>query len=147
VTNHAGGILGGISTGEDIVLRVAVKPPSSIPQNQQTVDLSGEEMIERELVLAKVDATAATRGDIMQIVNTFRAKIVDVNPKTLTIEVTGSESKVDAMLELLRPFGLREVVRTGLIALSRTKELVAPSKQQPAKSKASKAAAKEEVAK
>jgi acetolactate synthase-1/3 small subunit len=91
-------------------------------------DLSSQEIIARELVLIKIGANAATRNDIMHVVNTFRAKIVDVSPDSLTIEVTGSEGKVDAMLELLRPFDLKEVVRTGQIAMARRGELKAPSK-------------------
>ena len=91
-------------------------------------DLTAEDMIARELVLIKVGANASNRNDIMHVVNTFRAKIVDVSPESLTIEVTGSEGKIDAMLELLRPFNLREVVRTGQIAMARRGELKAPSK-------------------
>ena len=71
----------------------------------------------------KVNATASSRSDILQVVNTFRAKVVDVNPRSLTVEVTGTEEKIDAMLELLRPFGIKEVVRTGTIALARKTEL------------------------
>ena len=89
----------------------------------QDLTAEDEEMIERELVLVKVNANASERSDLMQIVNTFRGKIVDVNQKSVTVEVTGNQSKIDAMLELLRPFGLREVVRTGTIAISRKSEL------------------------
>ena len=84
---------------------------------------------ERELVLIKIGANAESRNDIMHVVNTFRAKIVDVSPENMTIEVTGSEGKVDAMLELLRPFDLREVVRTGQIAMGRRVELKTPAKR------------------
>ena len=132
--------------GDDRVVEQIMKQLNKLIDVIKVVELTAEESIERELVLVKVNATASTRGDIMQIVNTFRAKIVDVSPKSLTVEVTGSESKVDAMLELLRPFGLREVVRTGVIAMSRAKELTAPSKQPPAKSKDSKKAQEEKVA-
>lgn len=135
-----------VVSGDDRVVEQIMKQLNKLIDVIKVMDITEEESIERELVLAKVNAAASTRGDIMQIVNTFRAKIVDVNPKSLTIEVTGGESKVDAMLELLRPFGIREVVRTGVIAMSRTKELVAPSKQPAEKSKSSKAAEKEEVA-
>ena len=124
--------------GDDRVVEQIMKQLNKLVDVIKVVDLTTSEMIDRELVLAKVNATAASRGEIMQIVNTFRAKIVDVNPKSLTIEVTGGEGKIDAMLELLRPFGLREVVRTGLVALSRQTELVPPPKHLPAKSKSSK---------
>jgi len=124
--------------GDDRIVEQIIKQLNKLIDVIRVVDLTQEEKIDRELVLAKVNAVASTRGDIMQIVNTFRAKIVDVNPKSLTIEVTGIESKVDAMLELLRPFGVREVVRTGLVAMSRGRELVVPQKGTSEKGKSQK---------
>lgn len=132
--------------GEDRIIEQIIKQLNKLIDVIKVVDLAGEEIIDRELVLVKVTATAATRGEIMQIVNTFRAKVVDVNPKSLTIEVTGGESKVDAMLELLRPFGTREVVRTGVVAMARRMELVAPQNQPPSSQKSSKAATEKEKA-
>ena len=82
-------------------------------------DLTGEDFIDRELVLVKVDARPQNRSEIMQVANTFRARVIDVNPKSLTIEVTGDKGKVSAMVELLREFGIKEIVRTGRIAMSR----------------------------
>ena len=108
-----------VSSGNDRVLEQIMKQLAKLIDVIRVEDLKPEDMIERELMLAKVKANASTRNDIMQIVNTFRAKIVDVSQDTLTIEVTGGESKVDAMLELLQPFKLLEVVRTGTIAMSR----------------------------
>jgi len=112
--------------GDERIVDQIMKQLGKLIDVISVVDLTTSEMIERELVLAKVQATADSRGEIMQIVNTFRAKIVDVNPKSLTIEVTGGEEKVDAMLELLRPFGVLEVIRTGVVAIARKTELVAP---------------------
>lgn len=117
-----------VVNGDNRIVEQIMKQLDKLVDVIRVVDLSEGEMIDRELVLAKVAADADTRGEIMQIVNTFRAKIVDVNPESLTVEVTGSEGKVDAMLELLRPFGLLEVVRTGTIALARRSHLSAPSK-------------------
>ena len=117
-----------VTTGDDRVVEQIIKQLGKLIDVIKVVDISEDEIIDRELVLAKVSATPSTRNDIMQIVNTFRGKIVDVNPKSLTIEVTGSESKIDAMLELLLPFGMLEVVRTGLVAISRRGELTAPEK-------------------
>ncbi|MEW6189377.1 MAG: acetolactate synthase small subunit [Actinomycetota bacterium] len=82
-------------------------------------DLDPKESVERELVLIKVNATAEVRPEIIEIVDIFRAKIVDVSQTTLTIEVTGTEDKVKAMEDLLRPYGIRELVRTGKVALPR----------------------------
>ena len=111
-----------VAKGDDRVLDQIMKQLDRLVDVVKVVDLTKEEIISRELVLVKVSAPAATRSDVMQIVNTFRAKIVDVNPKNIIIEITGTESKVDAMLELLRPFGVKEVVRTGLVALSRSSD-------------------------
>ena len=101
--------------GDERVLDQVMKQLNKLIDVMKVQDLTKEESINRELLLVKVDVTAKTRMDIMQVVNTFRAKIVDVNPKTVVAEVTGGESKIDAMLELLKPYGIREVVRTGLI--------------------------------
>ncbi|MCM8775697.1 MAG: acetolactate synthase small subunit [Candidatus Omnitrophica bacterium] len=125
--------------GDDQVVEQIIKQLDKLVDVIKVEDITQDDIIERELVLIKVKASAETRGDVMQIVNTFRAKIVDVNPQSLSIEATGGESKVDAMLELLRPLGLIEVVRTGLIAMARRKQLEVPSKEGPAKKKSSRA--------
>ncbi len=111
--------------GDERVLEQIMKQLNKLIDVIKVADLSQDQKIERELVLIKVSAPASTRADIMQVVSTFRGKVVDVSPKTIVVEVTGNKSKVDAMLELLRPFGIREVVRTGTVALSRTSELKA----------------------
>ena len=82
-------------------------------------DITEEDMVTRELALIKVKASASTRSEIMQIVDIFRANIVDVAPGSLTVEVTGDEDKVNSLLGLLRDFGIKEVSRTGRIALTR----------------------------
>jgi acetolactate synthase-1/3 small subunit len=117
-----------IANGDDRVVEQIMKQLNKLVDVIRVEDLTAKDMIARELVLIKIGANASNRNDIMHVVNTFRAKIVDVSPETLTIEVTGSEGKIDAMLELLRPFDLKEVVRTGQIAMARRGELKAPSK-------------------
>lgn len=82
-------------------------------------DITEGDMVTRELALIKVKATASTRSEIMQIVSIFRANIVDVSPGSVTVEVTGDEGKVNSLLGLLRDFGVKEVSRTGRIALTR----------------------------
>jgi acetolactate synthase-1/3 small subunit len=82
-------------------------------------DITEEEMVARELALIKVKTTTSTRSEIMQIVGIFRANIVDVAPGSLTVEVTGDEDKLNSLLGLLRDFGVKEVARTGKIALTR----------------------------
>ena len=117
-----------IANGDDRVVEQIMKQLNKLVDVIRVEDLTAKDMIARELVLIKIGVNATSRNDIMHVVNTFRAKIVDVSPDSLTIEVTGSEGKIDAMLELLRPFDLKEVVRTGQIAMARRGELKAPSK-------------------
>jgi acetolactate synthase-1/3 small subunit len=83
-------------------------------------DLPTDESVERELALLKVNATAQSRSEIMQVADIFRAKIVDVSIRAVIVELTGSPAKVEAFISLLKPYGLREVVRTGLIAMQRS---------------------------
>jgi acetolactate synthase I/III small subunit len=82
-------------------------------------EISANAMVNRELALVKVKATSATRSEIMQIVDIFRANIVDVSADSLTIEVTGDEDKIESLFNLLRPFGIKELARTGRIAMTR----------------------------
>jgi acetolactate synthase-1/3 small subunit len=82
-------------------------------------DLQPGESIERELLLIKVKADAGSRSEIMQIVEIFRAKIVDVGNEVLIIEMTGTREKVSALMELLAPFGVVELMRTGRLAMGR----------------------------
>ena len=82
-------------------------------------DVSHEPTVIRELALIKVHATAPTRAEIMQLVDIFRAKVIDVAADSLTIEITGPEDKVDSLVQLLRPFGIKEMVRTGRVAMVR----------------------------
>ena len=117
-----------IVNGDDRVVEQIMKQLNKLVDVILVEDLTAKDMIARELVLIKIGANVSNRNDIMHVVNTFRAKIVDVSPESLTIEVTGSEGKIDAMLELLRPFDLKEVVRTGQIAMARRGDLKAPAK-------------------
>ena len=85
----------------------------------RVVELSEEDTISRELALIKVKSNSATRSEIMQIVDVFRANIVDVGSDSLTVEVTGDENKIDSLLTLLQGFGIKELARTGRIAMTR----------------------------
>ena len=82
-------------------------------------DISGTDLIARELALIKVKAISSTRSEIMQIVDIFRANIVDVSSDSVTVEVTGDEAKIESLYNLLRGFGIRELAKTGRIALTR----------------------------
>lgn len=129
--------------GDDRIVEQIIKQLNKLIDVIKVEDLGQDETIDRELVLVKIKADTATRNEVMQIVNTFRAKIVDVNPHSMAIEVTGGESKIDAMLELLAPFQILETVRTGLIALARRRTLEAPPKDLQQKRDLQKAGAAE----
>jgi len=106
--------------GDEKVLEQIYKQLNKLIDVIKVQDLTGEEFIERELLLVKVSASNLThRQEVMQLVSILRAKIVDVGKKTLTIELVGGSAKTRAMLDLLKGFGIKEVIRTGKIAISR----------------------------
>jgi acetolactate synthase-1/3 small subunit len=109
-----------------IVVNVETKPLEQVVKQLnklipvlKIVELEKDASVERELLLIKVKANAETRAQIVEVADIFRSKIVDVAPAALTIEATGSPDKLEAMTNLLRPYGIREFVRTGLVALAR----------------------------
>jgi len=82
-------------------------------------DISSTNLVARELAMIKVKTTTATRSEIMQIVDIFRAKIVDVSGNSITVEATGDEAKINSLYNLLKGFGIREITRTGRVAMVR----------------------------
>ena len=108
-----------VTTGDETTVEQIVKQLNKLPNVLKVQDFRDGEYVDRELVLVKVGVDSKTRAEVMQITDIFRAKIVDVQPKSLTVEVTGSEDKVDKLLDLLKAFGIIDVTRTGKIALPR----------------------------
>jgi len=108
-----------VTQGDDMVIEQIIKQLNRLINVIKVVDLSLEEHINRELALIKLSCTASTRNSIVQIADIFQAKIVDISPKTLTIEVTGGNKKVQACINMLQPFGIKEIARTGIVALKR----------------------------
>jgi acetolactate synthase-1/3 small subunit len=108
-----------VTHGDEMIIEQIIKQLNRVIDVLRVVDLTDTSFINRELALIKVNAPQASRQEIVQITEIFRAKIVDINQKTLTIEATGNEDKIDAIIGMLRPFGLREVARTGRVAMSR----------------------------
>lgn len=96
-----------------------IKQLYKIIEVAKITDITHDEVVSRELTLIKVKATASTRGAIIEICDMFRAGIVDVAADSLIVETTGTEDKVDAMVEMLKPYGIHEMVRTGRIAMTR----------------------------
>lgn len=105
--------------GDDAKIEQVRKQLDKVVEVIKIVDITDEESVARELALIKVKATPSTRGEIIQIVDIFRANIVDVAADSLIVEVTGDEDKLDSLIELLRGFGIKELARTGRIALTR----------------------------
>ena len=108
-----------VTRGDDATLEQIVKQLNKLVNVLKVDDFREGEYIDRELVLVKVGVDSQTRAEVMQITDIFRAKIVDVQPKSLTIEITGNESKVEKFIELMRSFGILELTRTGKVALPR----------------------------
>ncbi|MFQ5840017.1 MAG: acetolactate synthase small subunit [Candidatus Methylomirabilales bacterium] len=110
--------------GDDWVIEQVVKQLNRLIDIVKVVDLTDEDIIEREMLLIRVNADAPNRAEILRIADIFRAKIVDVTHRTYSLEVTGDDHKIVAILELLRPFGIQDVVRTGRIAIARAAKTV-----------------------
>jgi acetolactate synthase-1/3 small subunit len=108
-----------VTRGDDATLEQIVKQLNKLPDVMKVQDFGEGEFVDRELVLVKVTVDSKTRAEVMQITDIFRAKIVDVQPKSLTVEITGNESKLEKFLELMKTFGIIDLTRTGKIALPR----------------------------
>ncbi len=108
-----------VVTGDDAILEQITKQLNKLVDTIKVYDLTGEAHLERELALVKVQAEIKERSEIIQLAEIFRAKIVDVSDWTYTLEITGTADKVNAFFELLRPFGIRELIRTGTVATVR----------------------------
>ncbi|MCD6339936.1 MAG: acetolactate synthase small subunit [Verrucomicrobia bacterium] len=108
-----------VTRGDDATVDQIVHQLEKLVESIQVQDFRDGEYVDRELVLVKVGVTSETRAEVMQITDIFRAKIVDVQSKSLTIEVTGDEGKVEKFIELMRAFGILELTRTGKVALPR----------------------------
>jgi acetolactate synthase-1/3 small subunit len=105
--------------GDEFVIEQVIKQLHKLIDVIKVTDLTEENHVEREMILVRVNAEPSSRAEILRIADIFRAKVVDVTPSTYTLEGTGDESKVTAIVELLRPFGIQEVVRTGKVAIAR----------------------------
>src|SRR5688572_32072476 len=108
-----------VTRGDDATLEQVVKQLNKLTDVLDVQDFREGEYIDRELVLVKVSVDTKTRAEVMQITDIFRAKIVDVQPSTLTIEVTGDESKIEKFLTLMKTFGVVDLTRTGKVAMPR----------------------------
>lgn len=108
-----------VTRGDDATLEQIVKQLNKLVDVIEVQDFGEGEYVDRELLLVKVAVDSKSRAEVMQITDIFRAKIVDVQPATLTIEITGAEGKVEKFIELMRTFGIVDVTRTGKVAMAR----------------------------
>jgi len=108
-----------VTRGDDQIIEQVLKQLNKLVSVIKVVDLSEKEFVEREMVLIKVSATAETREEILRVVDIFRGKVIDVGTKAYTIEVTGDDKKINAILALLKPLGIKELIRTGRVAMIR----------------------------
>ena len=108
-----------VTRGDDATLDQIVKQLNKLVDVLKVIDFRDGEYVNRELALVKVAVDSMSRAEVMQITDIFRAKIVDVQPKTVTIEITGSEDKVEKFIDLMRAFGIVDLTRTGKVAMAR----------------------------
>jgi acetolactate synthase-1/3 small subunit len=108
-----------VTTGDDRTLEQISKQLYKLVDVIKVVDLSANPMVARELALIKISAVPAQRPEILGIVETFRAAVVDIGPHSLVVQAVGDTDKIDAMAELLKPYGIREFSRTGVTAMTR----------------------------
>lgn len=108
-----------VTSGDDQVLEQVTKQLNKLIDTIKIIDFTEQEFVERELGMIKVTAEENTRAEVLRIVDIFRGKVVDVTPNSYTVEVTGAPAKIDAVVELLRPLGIKELVRSGPVVLGR----------------------------
>jgi acetolactate synthase-1/3 small subunit len=108
-----------IVQGDDRILEQVEKQLNKLVDVIKVLDFQQTKHIERDLALLKVKVDKHNRSEIMQMVDVFRAKIIDVAQDSIIVEITGTEDKVDALMELFKPFGIKEMSRTGVIAMAR----------------------------
>ncbi len=108
-----------VTIGDKAKIEQITKQLNKLVDVIKVVDLTEESFVDRELVLIKMNAESRVREEMLRIVELFRARVVDVSSSTYTIEITGDEDKINSFLELLNPLGVKEVVRSGRIAIGR----------------------------
>jgi acetolactate synthase-1/3 small subunit len=122
-----------VTRGDDQVLEQIEKQLNKLLSVIKVIDFADSPHVEREMALVKVTADEKTRAEVMNIIDIFRGKVIDVGPRSYIVELTGDEGKIQAVLELLAPLGIREIVRTGKVAMHRGMNLLtAQSKDQAA---------------
>lgn len=117
-----------VTFGDEKVVEQICKQLHRLIYTLKVAEISMENSVSRELVLLKVTAKDEDRSEILRIAEIFEAKIVDVSPKTYTLQIVGDQSKVQAVIELLRPLGIKEIVRSGLVAITKENQFMVNGK-------------------
>jgi acetolactate synthase I/III small subunit len=123
--------------GDDFVIEQVTKQLHKLIDVIKVNDLTDDSHVERELVLVRVNAEPQHRAEILRVGDIFRARVVDVTPTSFVLEATGDAGKIEALLELLRPMGIQEVVRTGKVAIARGPKTRARKPEPPRKARVS----------
>lgn len=113
-----------VTRGSEAILEQILKQLNKLINVIKVVDFEEVEHVSREMVLVKVSATERTREEILRMTEIFRGRVVDVSPRTYTVEITGTEDKIKAFLTLVKPLGIKELVRTGPIAMVRGEKMI-----------------------
>jgi acetolactate synthase-1/3 small subunit len=108
-----------VVSGDDSILEQVRKQLGKVVDTIKVTDYTGTDYVERNLILIKVSALPGKRNEIIELVDVFRGKIIDVGQKDMIVEISGPEDRLEAALNLLRPYGIKEVARTGRIAMNR----------------------------
>ncbi len=108
-----------VTTGDDFVIEQVIKRFNNMVNVIWVDDLTEEPRVEREMILIRVDANEKNRAEILRMADIFRAKVVDVGAQSYSLELTGDKEKVNAFIELLEPMGIKEIARTGTVAMKR----------------------------
>jgi len=108
-----------VTSGDNSIIEQITKQLHKLIDVIKVTDISETDYVEREMALIRVKAESTTRAEVLRITDIFRARVVDVSQKSYSIEVTGSQGKIEAVTELLKPIGIQEIVRTGSIAMTR----------------------------
>lgn len=111
-----------VTRGEDSIIEQITKQLHKLIDVIKVTDIGEKEYVEREMILIRVKAEAQTRAEVLRVIDIFRGKVVDVSPKSYAVELTGPQSKIKAVIDILRPIGIKEIVRTGTIAMARAKK-------------------------
>jgi acetolactate synthase-1/3 small subunit len=111
-----------VTRGNDQIVEQIIKQLNKLVNVIKVLDLTGSDYVEREMALIKVTAEAVSRAEVLRIVDIFRGRVVDVSQKSFTLEITGDEKKIQAVIDLLAPIGIMEIVRTGKVAIARVKK-------------------------